>query len=207
MNLFLLSLICYLLGSVSFGYIAIKLRRGEDIREIGTGNAGTTNTWRATESLPLTLLVGIGDLGKGVFSVLLSTYFFPGSPIAKAIAAFFVVVGHNWSIFLLFDLKKEHIRHLTWGGHGVATALGTYLIGAPLAIPIGVAVWFLTYLLTDYLAVGIIPAVFVILGSYFYMGRIPFIVWSTAVPILIPHFMVVKEIWEEKIPKNFWTLE
>ena len=70
MKYLIVSLVSYLLGSIPFSYIVVKLARGIDVRSLGSGNAGTLNTWRVTRNPLLTLIVLIGDVGKGALSIL-----------------------------------------------------------------------------------------------------------------------------------------
>ena len=112
----------YLLGSIPFGYLLYRLRRGEDIRSQGSGNIGATNVFRVAGILPgaATLVL---DAGKGWFAVALASRIAAGSPLAIALAAVLVIVGHCFPVFLKFH-----------GGKGVATGLGAFLRISPAAI-------------------------------------------------------------------------
>lgn len=101
----------YLLGSVSFSYLIVKLKEGRDVRSVGSGNAGATNVLRASglEAAVLTLVL---DIGKGVAAVL-GTRLLDAPPPVVGGAAFAVVLGHIFPAFLGFR-----------GGKGVATAAG-----------------------------------------------------------------------------------
>jgi len=103
------ALISYLLGSIPFGYILVRIFHGEDIRQSGSGNIGATNVARKTPLLGLvTLLL---DAGKGFLAVWIATRL-GGNPSLAALCA---VVGHIFSVWLRFR-----------GGKGVATAIGSY---------------------------------------------------------------------------------
>lgn len=124
----------YLLGSVSFSYLIVKLKEGRDVRSVGSGNAGATNVLRSSglRAAALTLLL---DVGKGVAAVL-GTRLMDASPPVVGGAAFAVVLGHIFPVFLGFR-----------GGKGVATAagaLGALEPGAMLAtlvVFVAVVVW------------------------------------------------------------------
>ncbi|GAG63649.1 unnamed protein product [marine sediment metagenome] len=73
MKIVLIIISCYLLGSIPFGYIVGKLFKKIDIRELGSGNIGTTNAFRILGP-SLASLVLIGDIGKGIFSIYLVQY-------------------------------------------------------------------------------------------------------------------------------------
>jgi glycerol-3-phosphate acyltransferase PlsY len=115
MSLVLISVISYFLGSIPFSYLVAKAY-GKNLYQIGSGNIGTANVWRATGKIEAILTALVGDLGKGILSVFLAQRFFPGQILPQALAAFFAVLGHNWPIFLKFK-----------GGRGLATSAGILL--------------------------------------------------------------------------------
>jgi glycerol-3-phosphate acyltransferase PlsY len=115
MSLVLISVISYFLGSIPFSYLVARAY-GKNLYQIGSGNIGTANVWRATGKIEAILMALVGDLGKGILSVFLAQRFFPGQILPHALAAFFAVLGHNWPIFLKFK-----------GGRGLATLAGILL--------------------------------------------------------------------------------
>src|SRR5579863_6469508 len=103
----------YLLGSIPFGYLLVRIFRGEDVRRSGSRNIGATNVSRTSPMLGvLTLLL---DALKGAAAVWLTRLFAPSYTIT-ALAALFAVLGHMFPFWLGFR-----------GGKGVATALGSFL--------------------------------------------------------------------------------
>lgn len=117
----LVAIIAYLLGSISFSVIISKKMAGFDVREKGSGNAGSTNVLRTVgkKAAALTLLC---DCLKGVIAVLIAHI---AGKIMKdldasllvQLAGIFVVIGHTFPVFFKFK-----------GGKGVATSLGVLLI-------------------------------------------------------------------------------
>lgn len=105
--LILAGIIGYLCGSVPFGYIYVRLFKGEDLRKIGSGRTGGTNSLRAA-GLGVGVLTSLSDVLKGAASVWLTTWLLGDAlgpallPWAQATAGVMSVVGHNWSIFLKF---------------------------------------------------------------------------------------------------------
>jgi glycerol-3-phosphate acyltransferase PlsY len=103
----LAALIGYLLGSIAFGYIYVRLFKGEDLRRIGSGRTGGTNSFRAA-GLGVGILTSLSDVLKGATAVWLTTWLLGNAldpallPWAQATAGVLSVVGHNWSIFLRF---------------------------------------------------------------------------------------------------------
>lgn len=100
-------LIGYLCGSIPFGYIYVRLLKGEDLTKIGSGRTGGTNSFRAA-GLGVGVLTSVSDVAKGAATVWLTTWLLGDTlgpaalPWAQATAGVFSVIGHNWSIFLKF---------------------------------------------------------------------------------------------------------
>jgi len=118
--------VSYLLGSIPFGYLLVRIFKGEDVRASGSGNIGATNVARKSPALGIvTLLL---DAAKGLAAVLLAGYFFRGATPANismmtTVAAFFAVAGHLFPVWLRFR-----------GGKGVATSLGAFILLTPKSI-------------------------------------------------------------------------
>ncbi len=117
MALIIIAILSYLIGSIPFSYIIAKAY-GKNLYEVGSGNIGTANVYRATGKAESTILALIGDLGKGMLAIFLAQKLSFGynQLIGQALAAFFVVAGHNWPLFLKFK-----------GGRGLATLAGVIL--------------------------------------------------------------------------------
>jgi len=131
----------YLLGSLSFAVIVVRLKTGKDIRTEGSGNAGATNVLRGYGK-GLAALVAAADVGKGAAAVLL-VRLVTADPRYAAAAGVAAVVGHVFPIFYGFR-----------GGKGVATAVGVFLALAPLAMLVGLAIFFLVVIITRYVSLG-----------------------------------------------------
>ena len=117
----IVAVIAYLLGSISFSVIISKKMAGFDVREKGSGNAGSTNVLR-TVGKKAAILTLICDVLKGVVAVLVATLVgkiwkeLDGALLVQ-LAGIFVIIGHTFPIFFKFK-----------GGKGVATSLGVLLI-------------------------------------------------------------------------------
>ncbi len=133
-QILLWAVIGYSLGSVPFGILVTRALGLGNLREIGSGNIGTTNVLRTGSKLGA-LATLILDGGKGAVAVLLARYF--GSEMAAQVAALAAFVGHCFPVWLGFK-----------GGKGVATFLGILLA---LAWPVGIAAC-LTWLATAILS-------------------------------------------------------
>ena len=137
----------YLLGSIPFGYLLVRIFRGEDVRRSGSGNIGATNVSRTSPALGiLTLLL---DALKGFAAVLLAAHFASSnSTRAMSLAALCAVIGHMFPLWLKFR-----------GGKGVATGLGSFLVIAPKAVLIAAAIFFILVLIFRYVSLGSVAAV------------------------------------------------
>ena len=109
MELFIIGIISYLMGSIPFGLILTKIFLKKDIREIGSGNIGATNALR-TGNKPIGYSTLILDVLKAVIPVLYVKINFPD---AVYISALFAFIGHVFPVWLKFK-----------GGKGVATYVG-----------------------------------------------------------------------------------
>jgi glycerol-3-phosphate acyltransferase PlsY len=177
----------YLLGSIPFGYLLVRIFRGEDVRKSGSGNIGATNVSRKSPVLgAATLLL---DALKGSAAALLSYFLWirmglrsgaldvlPFIPMS--IAAFFSVVGHVFPIWLKFH-----------GGKGVATGLGSFAIVAPKAVLIAAAIFVVIVVVFRYVSLGSILAVacfpFLAFGMYIWSHAPVVVVSMTATCLLI----------------------
>jgi glycerol-3-phosphate acyltransferase PlsY len=116
----LAALIGYLCGSVPFGYIYVRLFKGEDLTQIGSGRTGGTNSFRAA-GLGVGVLTSVSDVFKGAMGLLIPTWLFGDAlgpallPWAQALAGVMAVVGHNWSIFLRFKGGAGTGPNVGWG--------------------------------------------------------------------------------------------
>ncbi len=104
----------YLLGSIPTAYIVVRMHQGSDIRRLGSGNVGATNTFQQAGALP-GFLVLLADTGKGVLAVL-APIFAEAPHWTIFITSTMALAGHNWPVFLKFH-----------GGKGVGVILGVSL--------------------------------------------------------------------------------
>jgi glycerol-3-phosphate acyltransferase PlsY len=140
-----LVVVAYLLGSISFAVLIVRATTGKDIRAEGSGNAGATNVLRA-HGRKLALLVALADVAKGAGAVLLMRLV-TADPVWTAAAGVAAVLGHVFPVFYGFR-----------GGKGVATAVGAFLVLAPLALLCCLAVFVLVVALTRYVSLGSVIA-------------------------------------------------
>ncbi len=136
----------YLFGLFTTGYFYAR-HVNVDIRQMGSGNIGTTNTFR-TLGKKAGVLVFLGDGFKGVFAVLLVWLIFrsrypDGVKILEAYAGLGAVLGHNFPVHLKFK-----------GGKGIATTAGMMLAFCPQAVPVCLLLFVLSIFVKKYVSVG-----------------------------------------------------
>ena len=142
-------LLAYLLGSIPFGYLIVRLTSGGDVRETGSGGTGATNVTRRAGKWAglVTLLL---DALKGAAAALLARLVLGDGSDANwwvAAAAVAVVAGHVFPVWLKFR-----------GGKGVATGLGVFLVLAPLAVLCALLVFVVIVWATRYVSLGSMAA-------------------------------------------------
>lgn len=147
----LIAVASYLLGSIPFGYLLVRIFRGEDVRQSGSGNIGATNVSRKSPILGVITL--ILDAVKGSAAVLVAVALCGGfggpSPYrAMSLAALLVVVGHLFPVWLKFH-----------GGKGVATGLGSFAVIAPKAVLVAACVFLVLVAVFRYVSLGSVVAV------------------------------------------------
>lgn len=141
----LVGALAYLLGSVPWGYIVVRVSKGIDVRDYGSGKTGGTNVLR-TAGMKAMLLVAVLDICKGLAAVLIARYLV-GTAAAEAVAGACIIAGHNWPVFLRFR-----------GGSGMGTSVSVMLVLAPMVLLICIPIWAITIVLSRYVSVGSIVA-------------------------------------------------
>ena len=136
----------YLLGSIPFGYLIVKLREGRDIRASGSGNIGATNVARTAGPVAgvVTLLL---DLAKGYAAVWLVGSLTKQHVASMVAAAMVVVLGHMFPVWLKFK-----------GGKGVATGVGAFVLICWEAVAGALLVWIVVVAIWRYVSLGSIIA-------------------------------------------------
>ncbi|MBP3820231.1 glycerol-3-phosphate 1-O-acyltransferase PlsY [bacterium] len=154
----------YIIGSIPTGYIVVKLFTGQDIRTVGSGSTGATNVKRVMGKKWF-FIVMLLDAFKGALPVILTTLFataFKSIGLLPVLASVFVILGHSKSLFLNFT-----------GGKSVASGVGTLLaLNWQAGLMIAVVWAFVTW-----------TSKYVSLGSIIALGLAPFIMWFLNAPI------------------------
>lgn len=137
------AVVSYLLGSIPFGYLLVRIFTGEDVRASGSGNIGATNV--ARKSLALGIATLLLDAAKGMAAVLVARVLFTGprQPLIMTLAALFAVLGHLFPVWLKFR-----------GGKGVATSLGAFILLTPKSILCMVILFLMVAVAFRYVSLG-----------------------------------------------------
>ena len=215
---FAVAALSYLLGSIPFGYILVRVFLGSYIRQTGSGNIGATNVGR-TGHKGLAIATLLLDAGKGAGAVLIGrafvenmlrhappTYYDTSAAIADerffvaALAALFAVLGHVFTVWLKFR-----------GGKGVATAVGAFALLSPVAVLAALAVFLVTLGATRYVSLGSILGAIAFPISVFFLQRetisatVLVLVSATSALVILKHHENIRRLFagtENKIGKK-----
>lgn len=197
-QLLAIAAVSYLLGSIPFGYLLVRVVRGEDVRRSGSGNIGATNVARQSRALGgLTLML---DAAKGMLAVQLAVVIsrFPDHDPrlyrAMALSALLAIVGHMFPVWLGFR-----------GGKGVATALGAFLRFSAASVLIAIIIFLVVVLLSRRISLGSIvtAALFPVVASFF-LPRGPWtlgLISAAAVLIIIRHQQNIRRLLSGQEPR------
>ena len=176
------AVVSYLLGSIPFGYLLVRIFTGEDVRASGSGNIGATNVARKSPVLGIATLVL--DAAKGLAAVLFVRMAFggPHRHLLMTTAALFAVCGHLFPVWLKFH-----------GGKGVATSLGAFALLTPKTILCMVGLFVVLAIAFRYVS----------LGSIAVAAAFPLLVWAFTeyrepLELLIIAIVSVLVIWKHR---------
>jgi glycerol-3-phosphate acyltransferase PlsY len=174
LEIILLPLLAYLLGSIPFGLIIVRVVRKTDIRRIGSGNIGATNV-RRTAGTRWAAAALACDVLKGLLPTLAAAHVNPStSQWLPALTALAAVCGHMYPLYLKFRPS----------GKGVATTLGAWLVAAPWAC-LGALLTFLVVVrLCRRVSVGSLSGALLLPPATWFTGHDP-ILTLTALIIMI----------------------
>jgi glycerol-3-phosphate acyltransferase PlsY len=164
---FISLLIGYVFGLFQTGYLYGR-SKGIDIRNAGSGNAGTTNSLRVL-GWKAGLITFLGDLLKAIFAVLVAWALFHGKypegvKVLELYAGFGAVLGHNFPFYMNFK-----------GGKGIATTSGMILAVTPIAAPLCLVLFILAVAVTRYVSLGSIIVVSMYLIQTIVFGQLGYL--------------------------------
>jgi glycerol-3-phosphate acyltransferase PlsY len=164
------TVIAYLVGSVPFGYLIVRWKKGIDVRTTGSGSIGATNVMR---NLGMVGFLGtfILDAGKGMVAVLLARKMTSNDPSWVAAAAVATILGHCLPVWLKFR-----------GGKGVATGVGAFIGLSPVPLGIVLVIFALTVAIWRYVSLGSILAVATFPVALYFLDHPP---WPTVLGAVV----------------------
>jgi glycerol-3-phosphate acyltransferase PlsY len=184
---FIAGIVAYLLGSIPFGLILVRIFRKQDIREQGSGNIGATNVIRSG-SKGLGAVTFLLDAAKGFAAVLfawqLALHTHQTQLQAQnlaATAAVCAILGHIYTVWLRFK-----------GGKGVATGFGVFLGIAPLSALVALIAFILVFAISRYVSLASIVAAIVFPLAALLRHHEPLTPFMIAVVILLPLLIIAK---------------
>jgi len=188
----------YLAGSLSPSVFLGRLFQGKDLRQYGSGNAGTANAFRVLGSR-LGLAVLFADLLKGGIPVLVTRLVFPEAtytPYVVVVVALACVLGHNYSVFLRGR-----------GGKGVATGAGAAVAMMPLPMAVLIALYLVLLFSVRIVSVASIvcTVLFPVMAAVF-RQPLPYIVVACLMSVIVlwAHRGNMKRLWQRREPRvNF----
>ena len=150
----------YLLCSIHSAYIITRIVTGKDIRQLGSGNIGILNTYRAV-GVKAGVAVTIIDIGKGAAVIAIAHWLLGVPQLFVVLAGLAAVIGHMWMVFLKFS-----------GGRGMATAIG--------ALATTMSIYGYWYGFLIFLAIVVIPLIIThnfALAMFIGLVLLPLIIW------------------------------
>jgi glycerol-3-phosphate acyltransferase PlsY len=184
-NIVIAIIVGYVFGSFPAAYLAARLRKGIDIRHVGSRNMGAMNVFYEVGPMDA-VLVTMADLGKGIAAVLLVRWLSGVSPVASfdilrdGITATAAMLGHIFPVFLRFR-----------GGKGAATAIGILMFLMPWAVPFLALVFFVAVFITrnPTFSYSLLLIVFPFVAGFIYVDRygqpLSLVFYSTGVGIFL----------------------
>tara|TARA_B100000949_G_scaffold218102_1_gene216249 strand:- start:103 stop:693 length:591 start_codon:yes stop_codon:yes gene_type:complete len=163
----------YFAGSIPFAFLIPRCFAGVDVRNVGSGNIGAANVFRATRPLIGLAVFGL-DVFKGCAIVLLATRLGMDDPTRTA-AGVATIMGHIYPVWLRFR-----------GGKGVATAGGVFGVLSPIATLASVVIFLVVAWLTRYISAGSIAASLILVPLLYVMAAPPsMMIGASLVTVLI----------------------
>jgi acyl phosphate:glycerol-3-phosphate acyltransferase len=137
-------LLAYIIGSIPFGLLIVKMKTGKDIRVIESGRTGGTNAMRAA-GFWAGLLTAIMDILKGAAAAWIAKAALPDAHLVQALAPVAAIIGHNYSIFIPERNEQGRIVRLRGGAGGAPAVGGAFGLWGPsilIIFPLGAVVFF-----------------------------------------------------------------
>jgi glycerol-3-phosphate acyltransferase PlsY len=177
-----------LIGSIPFGYLTVRFKTGQDIRQVQSGRTGGTNAMRAAGSRAGLLTAGL-DMFKAASTVAISRFFYPEAYWLHILAPIFAILGHNLSIFLVRRDTEGRLR-LGGGAGGAPCVGGSFGLWPPsflIIVPLAGAIYFgIGYASVTTLSVGVLSTLIFLYRAW--AGTSP---WTYAIYGLLAEILLI----------------
>lgn len=179
--------LAYILGSIPFGLLLVKLGTGKDIRQVESGRTGGTNAMRAA-GFWTGLATAFLDILKSASAVWLARTLLPGHAWLDVLAPVMAVIGHNYSLFLIERAENGKLR-FRGGAGGAPTAggaMGLWLPSILIIIPVGAAILFgIGYASVATMSIAIVAALIFAFRAWLAGGPWIYVVYGILAEILL----------------------
>jgi glycerol-3-phosphate acyltransferase PlsY len=161
----------YLLGSLPLGFLIVKIVTGKDVRKEHSGRTGGTNVMRSA-GFTAGFITALGDVFKGAVAVWIAKAAVPDSQWMHAASGLLVILGHNYSVFLIERFEgKLRMRGGAGGGPSVGAAMGLWLPSVLIIVPFGLIMLFgVGYASLATMSVGLIELLIFGLRAFLEIG-------------------------------------
>ena len=170
--LFFITLLAYFIGSFPTAYLVARLVYGTDVRQSGSGNVGTFNFIRTTQSRFWGVVVLLVDVAKGFVALLLAARI--SEHVILIFPAVAVVVGHVYPVWLRFR-----------GGRGLATLAGVFLYLKPVLVLVWLIIFAFTYLVSKKYILAAVLALILTNGIVALYFTYPLFLISSATTVIV----------------------
>lgn len=167
-------ILAYLLGSIPFGLIWVKLISGKDIRRVASGRTGGTNAARAAGA-GAGILTALTDIAKGAASVWIAEAITPGNHWVHVLAPVAAIMGHNYSVFLIERHTNNRLRLRGGAGGGPAAggAIGLWWPSALILLPTSLLMFFgVGYASVTTMSVALVSTIIFTVRYYLGLGEL-----------------------------------
>lgn len=187
MQILLVLLTSYLLGSIPFGLVLVRLSTGKDLRTIESGRTGGTNAGRAAglwAGVATALLDGL----KAAIAVFLARWLIPSSVWMQVFAPLLAIIGHNYSIFLYEKTPEGKIR-LRGGAGGAPCAGGAFGLWMPsliIILPVAALIlYFIGYASLTTMSIALIASVIFAVRAIWFDAPWEYVVYGLLAELLL----------------------
>ncbi len=193
-------LLAYVLGSIPFGLLIVKLSTGKDIRQVASGRTGGTNAGRAAGTWA-GILTGFMDGAKGAAAVWMAQAAAPASHWLHVGAAIAAILGHNYSLFIIErdDKGRLRLRGGAGGGPTVGGAIGLWWPSAFIILPIAILVFVgIGYASVTTMSIAVITTIIFVVRYFLGRGPLVDVLYGVGAMILLawalrPNFRALVE--------------